>query len=700
MELFEFILLLLAAVLVSSALDQAVSRVSLPLVQIVLGVLIVIFWPSTLETTLDPELFLVLFVAPLLFEETRQADKLSLWANKFSIISLAIGLVIVTTLAIGYLLNFIEPSIPLAAAFALGAALGPTDAVAVSALSKDMKVSPRQQAMLSGEALINDASGVVSFQFALAAVTTSAFSLYDASISFCVAFFGGLAAGLILGFAIRFIKRFLHEYGLDSTMLHVVFELFSPFVIFIFAEHFEFSGIIAVVAAGLAININPERLSTESARVNIVSSSVWEVLVFVINGIVFVLLGMQLPQALLPSWRDDNFSSAQLIALVFIITFVMLAVRFVWLIFLEHASNARKNPSERQTRKSVIKSALATAIAGPKGAVTLSIILSIPLYMPDGSGFPERSTLIFLASGSILLTLLLANLLLPFLAPKQDKHDERMRTRDANVKIIKHVIDELRKIRTNENSAAVDKVIRQYRGRMKRIRSNQADDDCVQQLRIEILGIQGEFVHEAIVNEKVSPEAGQQYASRLKHIRKLAIQGKDVSALMANPWRRAWIIFLPKSLQRFVNKIGLDTKEIKYKSDARYLTLECTRKACEYLETRVHDKDKKVVRAASLLLMTEKTNFFELNRRFNEEKTEAFFVNNSGPVINLEKPLEVLQEQDNYENIHMREIQALAFQFELEEIQNLREKGEISNEVARALREDVYLLQLDQTEVL
>lgn len=700
MEVLEFVLLLLAAVLVSSALDQALSRVSLPLVQIALGILIALLWPSTFETTLEPELFLVLFVAPLLYDETRQADKLSLWENKFSILSLAIGLVIVSLLAVGFLLNWVEPSIPLAAAFALGAALGPTDAVAVGALSKDMKVTDRQQAMLSGEALINDASGVVSFQFACAAVTTSAFSLVDATKSFCISFFGGILCGLILGFAIRFIKRFLQEHGLESTMLHVVFDVLSPFVIFILAEHYSISGIIAVVVAGLAININSTKLSTSTARVNIISSSVWEVLVFVINGFVFVLLGMQLPKSISPSWKDDAFTSEQLIGLVFLITFIMLAVRFIWLLVLERSANKRQADGENKSKKKIIKDALATTIAGPKGAVTLSIILSIPLYLRDGSDFPGRDTLIFLASGVILLTLLIANFVLPFIAPKQDKHEERMRMRDASIKIILHVCSELQKIRNEENKAAISKVIKQYRERMKRIRSNQVDDDYVQQLRIEVLAIQSEFVHEAIIDNKVSHEAGQQYASQLKHIRKMAMQGNDVSALMANPWRRPWVIFLPRSLQKIANKIGLDVKEVKFKNDARYLILECTKKACEYLEEKTKDWDKEVARAASLLLINQKQAYAELTKRFEEKGTESFFGPKTEPIINIEKPLEVLQEQDTYEDIHLPEVQALAFQFELEEIQNMREKGAISKEMARTLREDVYLLQLDQAEAL
>ena len=152
MEMLEFVLLLLAAVLVSAVLDQVTPRVSLPLVQIALGAVIILLVGTPVDVAIDPELFLVLFIAPLLFDESRHASKRGLWDNKGAIVSLAVGLVLATVLVVGFVLNWLEPSIPLAAAFALGAALGPTDAVAVSALGKDIHLSSRQKSLLSGEA--------------------------------------------------------------------------------------------------------------------------------------------------------------------------------------------------------------------------------------------------------------------------------------------------------------------------------------------------------------------------------------------------------------------------------------------------------------------------------------------------------------------------------------------------------------------
>ena len=168
MATFELVLLLAVAVLLSSILDQVVPKISSPLIQIALGVIIAFLAITPVQINIDPELFLVLFIAPLLFSDAMESNKQNLWENKGVILAFAIGLVLIITLCVGFTLHAIVPSIPLAAAFALGAALGPTDAVAVASLRKEAQVDKRENSILQGECLLNDASGVVSFQFAIA----------------------------------------------------------------------------------------------------------------------------------------------------------------------------------------------------------------------------------------------------------------------------------------------------------------------------------------------------------------------------------------------------------------------------------------------------------------------------------------------------------------------------------------------------
>ena len=236
MEAFMLALLMLAAVLASSVIDQLVPKVSSPLIQIGLGLVIAVAAGGQIDIIFDDsggQLFLVLFIAPLLYNEAKNADKAELWRNKVPVVSLAIGLVVVTALAIGFTVHWIEPSIGLAAAFALGAALGPTDPIAVASLSRGSAISTRAQNILKGESLINDASGIVAFQFALGAAVTGTFSLMDAAGEFLVEFFGGIAVGIALGLFGNFLVRKVRSWGLENTTFHVLFELFTPFIVYL-----------------------------------------------------------------------------------------------------------------------------------------------------------------------------------------------------------------------------------------------------------------------------------------------------------------------------------------------------------------------------------------------------------------------------------------------------------------------------------
>ncbi|MEG0505719.1 MAG: sodium:proton antiporter, partial [Raoultibacter sp.] len=272
MEALQLGLMILAAVLLSSVIDQLVPKVSSPLIQIGLGVLIALLAVSPIAISIDPELFIVLFIVPLIFDESKNIDKAALWKNRRPVISLAIGLVLAAALAVGFYVNWLIPSIPLMAAFALGAALGPTDAIAVSSLSKDINVNRQQRNVLEAESLINDASGIVSFQFAIAAAVTGAFSLFDASTSFLFSFFGGILVGIVLGYFANFIIRRVRAWGLENTTFHVLFEVFIPFIVYLVANTLGTSGILAVVAAGLIGIITPRTLNPQASRLNIVSN--------------------------------------------------------------------------------------------------------------------------------------------------------------------------------------------------------------------------------------------------------------------------------------------------------------------------------------------------------------------------------------------------------------------------------------------
>ena len=527
MEALTLVMLLLAAVLLSSIVDQIVPKVSLPLIQIGLGLLIALLASSQIRVTLDPDLFLVLFIAPLLYDEAKSADKTALWHHKRPVLSLAIGLVVATTLAIGFAVHAVVPSIGLAAAFALGAALGPTDAVAVTSLSKQVKIPERQGSILKGELLLNDASGIVSFQFAIAAAVTGSFSLLDATANFAVEFVGGIAVGALLAYIGKFLVNKARSLGVENTTFHVLFEILTPLLVYSIAGAVHVSGIIAVVVAGLINVISPHAIGPSISRMNIVSSSVWRVLTFALNGFVFVLLGTQLPQAMVHTWDDVTFSNFTLIGYVVALTLLLYVVRFAWVCASDWLYTCRRGKKHSEKFKLDLRKSLITTLAGAKGTITLSILFTIPYFM-DGARFPQRDLIIFLGCGVIVCTLLVATFIVPLIAPKKvSESEEAAREREAELKIdiLRSVVEELTARQTPDTRRATRNVVSSYNDRIERIKEqhgfDEDEDEAYSDLRIRAIGWERECVKKLAERDDIDSEIALKYLKRLKHIEEL-----------------------------------------------------------------------------------------------------------------------------------------------------------------------------------
>ncbi len=686
MELFELVLLLLGAVLASTVLDQIIPRVSLPLVQIALGAIVAVLWSEPLDVEVDPELFLVLFIAPLLFDESRRADKRALWENKGSIVSLAVGLVLLTVLVVGFALHFIKPSIPLAAAFALGAALGPTDAVAVTALSREIRVSKRQKALLSGEALINDASGVVSFQFAIAAATTGAFSLLDAGVSFLASFFGGIALGLALGLAAVLVLRALRSKGLESTTVHVVFEVFMPFFVFLTAERLGVSGILAVVAAGLLMTFFPRKMTTSSSRLKIVSSSVWDVLVFVINGVVFVLLGMELALLVSPAWDHSAMSRSMLLGCIALVTALVVGVRYLWVLGMDALGKDPATGRRRKLTGRTAKSALVTTLAGPKGAVTLSIAFTIPYYLSSSLPFPHRNDLIFLASGVIVCTLLLANFVVPLLAPKEEDDDEREEGRRVEVAILRNVKSALLEGRDPSEDAAVRAVAKHYDERIARLVRSDVPPEILLQLRQDVLECQQAFVRRAAEQGDAAPAVCNRYEERLGRMSEL-LEGRRGEKHAREYMKRRGAL-RARDVLHGATGLGRDA-EPAVAADQYHLMVGAERCAVEYLASLQEGSDAETGLALEYLLGEHRASLRTLEASDAEDLGSL-----AAPGADLRDLTGMSRLRGEQVRARFVEVEAEALRLELEQIQNMREDDLLSRERARELREEVYLLQM------
>lgn len=409
------VLILLMLVSVSKLVGRVVP-LPLPLVQIGAGALLA--WPTLgLHVALDPELFLFLFLPPLLFADGWRMPKRDLWRLRGPILTLAVGLVLFTVVGAGYFIHWILPSIPLPVAFALAAVLSPTDAVAVSAITQDRLPTPLMH-MLQGEALMNDASGLVTFKFALVAAITGVFSLAEASLTFVLVAVGGLAIGVALSWLVGRLRAWMIARGWDDPATHVVFMLLLPFAAYVLAERLGASGILSAVAAGMMqswLDLLPRQTSTR-----LLNRSVWSLLEFSFNGLIFLLLGLQLPDIIkavtsheASLWPTLLWRCLDVVA----IFAVLLVLRFVWVQSVWRLIGVirRWRGKEDLVLLPNARSAWLLTVGGVRGAVTLAGVMSVPLLISAGKAFPERDLLIFIAAGVILLSLVSACIALPLL---------------------------------------------------------------------------------------------------------------------------------------------------------------------------------------------------------------------------------------------------------------------------------------------
>lgn len=765
-------LIVLTCVAASSVIDKFVN-VSIPVIQVVIGLLVALVLPSVQEVHLESELFMLLFIAPLLFNETRETNIRALLLNLNSILSLAIALVVVSVLSVGYALHLMVPSIPLAAAFALASALGPTDAATVTALKSNIHLTHRQQTLLSGESLINDASGVVAFQFSVAAAVTGAFSLVDAAGSFTVLFVGGVAMGIVTGFAFSAINAMLGRLGYEDTVANVLYEVLTPFLVYLLAETFHVSGVLAVVAAGLVIAF-PRRQSNNAlfARQKLVSDSTWKVISFLINGTIFVFLGMQLPLAVLPG-TNGGLNILQILGIVVVITLFMHAVRFAWLYVLEThklhkgghlctgkdavdsendlagsssdagSSSYGEKPDQplaelgsEQTSEQiaeqpkptcaikpisitsaeVIKNVLVTTIAGAKGAVTLSIILTLPLTTQSGAAFPQRDLLITIAAGVILATLLLADNLLPVLSksPEADS-DLPERLHKGEIAVLEATLGELRSMLQSENAKAkylpaLRLTITRYTNRLFASRITvPGSGELVKKLVLHETEVQQKCLKELRERhiKTHNPIPWDQIVDDITSIRRSVGYYGPIANIAATTNHRSRIAVALHELKLAAQRIidgeirHLEDADQSYYQACLY-ALEMEYAELDDLERIANGDDEELAVIASNLMIDHESAIESIWGRINindEHDSSTTQVSYLLPYnLSSHKMSPHFRQQIADARKYADDVAENALRIELDQISRLQFKGVIDREVASHLRENVYYLQMTLSE--
>ena len=403
----EGTLIIILALLIVVALLSIISNkigIAYPIILVIAG-LILSAIPAVPNITIDPDLIFIIFLPPLLFAAAWNTSWRDFWFYKRAIVLLAIGLVIFTSVSIAFISNALIPGFSLASGFLLGGIISPSDAIAATSIIRRLKVPKRVTTILEGESLLNDASSLIVFRFALMAVATGKFVLADASVNFLLVAGGGILFGLAIGFIIYLFYRFLPtDSAIDTSMA-----LITPYLMYILAERFHCSGVLSVVSGGLFLSFRSGKIFNYESRMQVMS--VYRAVEFLMNGVLFIMIGLEL-KYVVNGIKESSLPRAFFYA--FIISIAAVLIRIIWVFPGTYLPRISRKIREREKAPSW-KSVFIVAWSGMRGVVSLASALTVPVFIVPGKYFPHRNLTLFITFSVILFTLVIQGISLPFI---------------------------------------------------------------------------------------------------------------------------------------------------------------------------------------------------------------------------------------------------------------------------------------------
>ncbi len=401
-NLLLFCVLLLIVSLLSIVSQKL--RVSYPIVLVISG-LFISFIPNIPIIKLEPDIIFVIFLPPLLHAAAWETSWFQFWNSRRAIGLLAIGLVIFTASSVAVVSHLMIPGFSLAMGFILGGIISPPDAIAATSILRGLPVPKKIITILEGESLVNDATSLTVFRFALAAVATGSFSLIDAGIDFVIVSVMGVAIGLGIAFIVYFLYRKLPTSPSVDTAISII----APFLMYITAEHFHYSGVLAVVSGGLFLSFRSNDIFTFESRIQV--QSVWSSMVFILNGVVFILIGLQLPEIMK---GIEGYSIGEVMVYAIVISLVTIFIRILWVYPATYLPRWFSRKIRKKEKRPDVKMVFIVAWSGMRGVVSLASALAIPLTIAPGTRFPHRELILFITFIVIFFTLVLQGLSLPY----------------------------------------------------------------------------------------------------------------------------------------------------------------------------------------------------------------------------------------------------------------------------------------------
>ncbi|AVW09682.1 cation:proton antiporter [Lactiplantibacillus paraplantarum] len=578
MPIIELVILLACLVLLSNVLSHYLVAIPVSLIQVGLGLVVALL--LNVQVKLQTDWFMLVFIAPMLYNDGREFPKQELWELRGAIFANAIVLVFITTILGGFLIHVLIPTIPLAVGIALAAILSPTDPIAVQSISEGVKLPKEILHLVSGESLINDASGLIGFKYALAAAVTGTFVLGQAIGDFFYISLVGLAVGLALITIIQLIRDILRREGINDIVFNVVLQILTPFAIYFIAEEwFHASGVVAVVAAGVLSHLQNSHESEDAPELRLVTERVWNVVVYLLNGIVFLILGIELPVATQATIKGAHTNTFHAVFDVLIVWGILLLIRVAWtyayMLFNWLRHHKKVKPS--------LRIAALSGLSGVRGAITMAGVFTIPTVIATGEAFPERSLVLFIAAGVIIVSLIAAAAILPLMAAKSlpfvtrgsspdeddavladgpdevgetdvtDNQTQQLTYKQARIYILQLAIQNIEEHRRPENQrAAYDLILdQQFQMRRLEVASQTADELApmlTDELQLRLVALNGEraAVRELMANKQTTKLAGQVYLRRVDRREQRFLQATHKPGL---PTLRSLRLLIARAMQ-------------------------------------------------------------------------------------------------------------------------------------------------------
>lgn len=562
MLLLEAFLIFIIAVIISSIIHNKFPKVPMAFVQIALGVCLYVL-PIPLHFEFDSEVFMMAVIAPLLFVEGTHVSRTKLLEYRKPIILMAMALVFTTVIGVGYFIAWIWPELPMPAAFAIAAILCPTDAVAVQAITKGKILPKGALSILEGESLLNDAAGIISFKIAVTALVTGAFSAFDAIEQFIISTILGVVIGIVIGMLIVRLRIYLSmNKGLKDGNTMIFIQLLTPFAVYFVAEMLHASGIIAVVIAGLIHGFERDRLIRAQTELQMNYNQIWSTLSYVLNGFVFVVLGFIVPKVVSEIINKEPENIKFLITTTLLIALAIYVFRFIWVFILfkqfYYPNNIQSYLNDNQeTPPKRVHYAFIMTMCGIHGTISLSMALTLPTLLAQQQTFTYKNDLLFIASLMVIISLVMAQIVLPLITPsEQRKASTSMSYVAAKVLIVQNVIKHFKVKSKEDESINYNTVISEYFDELFFLLQMSPEDNNAKEMkRLEDIANEeeSETLERLVSQNKVDRQTILNYRSALETSR----QYKESSAL------HKFKVVLQMLILRIRAKKHADTSQIK-----------------------------------------------------------------------------------------------------------------------------------------